>query len=191
MKYEIWLVLLTACSGEPEPAAAGTFIDRLPGVDPWLAVTIEGDQAAAFVCGGPETLSTHTRWMTAALDGDHMRFEEDGWVLDLSATDDTLAGSLVDPQGVTLTVSALRPEEPIAGLFTAVDSGCRAGVIVATGEKAQGAWCDDLGNLSQVTPLMPLAQGPDGIEVVAVDAPGGARNFFVHPASVAEIVAGP
>jgi hypothetical protein len=195
MRVRAWwgvALVLVACGGDEE-RAEGTYIDRMPGVDLWVAVTVESEQAAAFVCGGEQTLETHTRWMTTSLGatGSSLRFEKDGWVLALEIVDDTLAGDLVGPDGAALAVAARASTAPLAGLYTAIDSGCRAGVIIADVEAAQGAWCDTLDNFSQVTPLSPIERQPLGIEVTATDTPNGPHTFFVDLASPAAVAAGP
>lgn len=182
-------LLLAACGGEEESPLEGTYVDRMPGVDAWVAVTVADGEAAAFVCGGEETLATHTRWMTAPA-GPSLRFERDGWVLALEGSDDTLRGELRGPDGDVMPVAAGRPEGPLAGLYTAIESGCRAGVIIASGEAAQGAWCDSFDNFSQVTPLTPIERKAQGIEVIADATPAGPLTFFVDLASPSEVAAG-
>jgi hypothetical protein len=173
--------VLCGCSAPPE----GVWVAR--SQDLWVGVTVEGDRAAAFVCGGGPNLTTHTRWMTAAVDDDRVVFNQDGWTLGVDRAEDSAPIELTDPGGASVALSGVRPpDDGFAGLYTAMNSGCRTGVIIADGSASLGAWCDDVGNFAQVTPVQPLRFEGNGLPVT-VDAPSGTITFSVERAVAAAI----
>jgi hypothetical protein len=174
------------CGSDPN----GTWAARLDGTDAWLAVSIEGNDSAAFVCGGPETLETHTRWMLGSAAGGRPSFARDGWTLEFEAGESEGSGQLVDPDGATISFTAevIDEDDPLAGLYFGFDSGCGDGLIVLNGSSSEvrGAWCDTMGNRAQVTPIAPVQRTDEGIAVTAMTAVG-TRDFFmtlVDPATV-------
>jgi hypothetical protein len=174
--------MLLGCSGEPE----GTWISRLEGTDAWLAVRAEGGAAAAYVCGGPTTMATHSRWMhTTEVDGS-LSFAADGWSLTFERDDDGGSGELISPDAVSLAVNAKKVTDGgIDGLYTAFDSGCRDGLII-DGGGSQGTWCDDSGLFAEVTPLQPIALTDQGI-AVSIPLLPTAREIFMFSAVPAQI----
>ena len=184
--FAVAAISLVGCGGTPE----GTWAARLLDSETvWVAVTIEGSHAAAFVCGGADRLSI-SRWMAEAAD-DSMVFELDGVKLSLDVKDGLATGTLLDPDGVALNVNAPRIDgQGLAGLYTAFDSGARDGMILLPGASeeldALGAWRDAAGNVAQVTPVRPLDFVAAGI-AVTVDAPTEVREFFMNPVAPVEV----
>jgi hypothetical protein len=182
-KLALAALACAGCSDTPE----GTWVTKL--ADAWVGVKVEGEDAAAYVCGSGETLTTHTRWMHAAVDGDDVTFERDGWRLEVTVEVAAVKGELFAPDGAIHPVEAhLARDNQLEGLYTAIDAGCRAGLILVSSGDAdtQGAWCDGFGHLAQVTPVMPVELTPNGIAVTA-DTSLGFRNFFVQPVVPAEL----
>jgi hypothetical protein len=174
------------CGGD----RTGTWIAQGIDGDAWVAVKEQNGAAVAYVCGGASTIATHTRWLTpegATTDG-ATRFEEDGWRLDFFVGPPA-SGTLRSPEGaVTAFTGRALAADGAAGLSTAIDAGCRTGVIVASPEadSAQGAWCDGLGVFAQVTPVLP-ADTSTGSLTVRAQTPGGPRDIVVHPIDPAEL----
>lgn len=174
---------LLACSAEEQDPVApeGQWVGQLTGTDAWVAISTAGDDAVAYICGGPTSLDSHTRWLLGSGGATELTLEADGWTLTASVTADGASGTLVDPTGDEADFDAVvAPSQDVAGLYTAMDAGCRDGVIVVSSTASQGAWCDDLGNLAEVTPVTPAQMSPVGFEVEA-DTAVGAREFFVEP----------
>jgi hypothetical protein len=185
-------VVLMGCGGGE--VDDGTYVARLSTSDAWVSVEVRDQSAVAYVCGGSQSLETETRWMHGTANGDELRFERDGWVLELREEGEILAGVLVDPDGGRTTVDAdalddsVTPDERLTGLFTAVVDGCRSGVIIDRNGDAQGAFCTELGFMSQVTPVQPVVRTPDGIAVEA-QGPEGLRSFFVNAVDLPSVLA--
>ncbi len=176
------LAALPACDTPPE----GTWVARLSGADAWVGITVEGERAAAFVCGGETALDTHTRWMLASADADEVTFEEGGFRLDVSLSDERAEGALLEPDGTALSFDARRVDEGgVAGLYFGFDSGCGDGLIVLSGAnpdapEALGAWCDSDGLRAQVTPVLPIERTAAGVAAF-VELTSGRRDFFMTP----------
>jgi len=181
----ILLLSLFACAPE-----IWTRAGPVDGVDAWVAVQGDGDAAIAYVCGGPSSMSTHTRWFTGADGGASLAMEKDGWTLaaELPGPGGPDGGTLTDPDGRAYDFQTADD----ADLFTAQNAGCRDGAIVRPGARgeaaAQGVWCDGDGALAQVTPIGSIGLGLAEIEV-EVDT-GQSRRVFtmtlMDPAELAE-----
>lgn len=172
-------------------AEDGTYVARLSGSDAWVSVVVEGDAAIAYSCGGAESLDRQTRWLAGTVDGGRITLAADGWSVELEEDDGILTGALAGPDGERFSVDAdavFEGDRPqgLSGLFSAVVDGCRAGVIIDEDGAVRGAFCTEAGFRSQVTPVMPVRQTPEGI---AVEAPGpdGVRTFAVQPVDVAAV----
>lgn len=180
-------VLLAGCSSE-EPAdeapAEGQWLGQMASSDAWVALSAEDGRVAAYVCGGPSTLETHTRWWSGDAAAD-LSLVEDGWTFAATLAAGSIDGTLTDADGHAEDFSLVeRPDGGLAGLFTGFDSGCRAGVIVLGDGSVQGAWCNSEGLFAQVTPVMPVSL--DGFEVMA-DTAIGERTFDVELVVPAEV----
>lgn len=173
---------LVGCEAPPE----GTWVTRLTGVDAWLGISVDGDQGAAFVCGGETALDTHTRWMLTSVTADKITFAEDDWTLEVNLSEGDAGGQLVEPSGAAVAFEAARVgEEDVAGLYFGFDSGCGDGLIVLPAPSTQapealGAWCDTTGLRERVTPVLPIELTADGIAAF-VDLDAGRRDFVMAP----------
>jgi hypothetical protein len=181
------LVLLCACSSA---APDGTWVAKDVAGDAWLAIEVQDETAVAYVCGGAQTLATHTRWLAGDAE-EHTVLDRDGFRLELDIHDEAVSGTFTGA-GTTGEFTAARvPDGGVAGLFNVVTDGCRTGVIVASGDvsDAQGAFCSAVTDeLAQVTPMMPLTQTSDGLGVVAHTEMGDVE-LFVREVVVAEVAA--
>ena len=57
--------VLAGCGGDDPPdesSPEGQWVGQLASSDAWVAISAEGGSVAAYVCGGPTTLESHTRW---------------------------------------------------------------------------------------------------------------------------------
>jgi hypothetical protein len=156
-----------------------TFAGPLTGTDAMLAAVQSGPDWVFYVCGGPATQATLTRWLQARVDPESRSPE-------LAATDrgvsivaahgsGSITGTLEDAAGVVYSFQADRidaPSSEAAGLYSALDSGCRTGLVVVpsgSGEprRIQGVWCDSMGRVGQVTPIEPVTLDQRGLAVLA------------------------
>jgi hypothetical protein len=191
-KTTVAFVLLgaTLCAG-CESTPEGTWVARVEGADAWLAVKVEGDHASAFVCGGATTLEANTRWLYAEADGEDLSFAQDDVSLDVTVEPASVTGDLV-LHGTSVPINAhLAVAKDLEGVYAVLDAGCLAGlIIVAPTEEqpkvARGAWCDNLGHFSQVTPVEPVALTPRGIEATA-DTMLGFRTLFMQPVAPSDL----
>jgi hypothetical protein len=154
-------VALSGCALDDLPETE-TFVGQVVGTDAVVAVAIEGDSVVAYVCGGPSTLSEHTRWYSGRI-GDAALLSTSGDALELSFEEGRARGAYVF-EGTPFEFEAVAPIDRYRRLFTGIDSGCRTGVIV-DGDAVQGAWCNDLGIFEQVTPIAPIDPAKDALVV--------------------------
>jgi hypothetical protein len=177
------------CGGDESTAAdapEGEWVGTIAGTDAWVAISAADGVAAAYVCGGPETLSTHTRWWRADVGDGALSMDADGWQLATTLVAGTISGTLTDPNGVVVSFDAeFSALDDLAGIFGALTSGCRSGVIVKSTSSSQGAFCDGIDFVSEVTPLMPIDAA--GFTVTA-DTLQGPVEFLVEPVVPSDIV---
>jgi hypothetical protein len=143
-----------------------------------VAAVENGTDWVFYVCGGPTTQATLTRWLQARVDpmGNSSRVEasDRGTTIVATRGHDSISGTLEDPSGAVYAFEAGRidaPETEAAGLYAAMDSGCRTGLVVvpssgAEPSRTQGVWCDSNGSVGQVTPIEPIALDQRGLAVL-------------------------
>ena len=134
------------------------YVGTVSNTDARIAVIRDHAGTLAYVCGGPDSMASHTRWLMAATGGNAVALEADGWRLELRLAGDALSGALRDPAGASVKVMATHPRDAAGGLYGATTSDCRTGVIVydgADGPAVQGVWCDGSGAIAQVDPIPP------------------------------------
>lgn len=183
----------SGCSGEDESSGAvappQTFIGELQGSDAVIAIVEEDASWIAYVCGGPLTYATLTRWFAGTSRGGAGEATLRGVTGGASLVADGVAGAregTITSGDVSLTFRADRIPTSVSrvpGLFSAIDSGCRAGLVVmpegaGSTPRMQGVWCDDAGRFGQVTPIMPLTVRG---ERVAVHVGEPARQLYMQP----------
>lgn len=202
---------LTSCVlGDP-------FIERLPlyvgeaaGSDAVIAVTIADSEIVAYVCGGATSYTTQSKWYRGQLPASDSTLSPADSTVSLStvslvAKDGTTMLLSFDADGVpakgtvgdaSAELSKLRSANPddVRGLYSAVDQGCRTGVIVfgdPQSPRIQGTWCSTVrgpdiegGTLSifaQVTPILPVTLDASGGLRVRVEPPGVSRDLVTLP----------
>lgn len=159
------IVATAACGGEepaPEGPLEGVWVGRLLGEGIWSGVVVRDGEAAVFLCGDGDKLETHSRWMRGQPADRVVDVAADGFALTADLSGEP-ALEMTEPDG-TVHIEfdlQLAPPDELTGVYTSFDSGCQDGVIVfssnADGSQVNtlGAWCDDQGNFSRVTPILP------------------------------------
>lgn len=188
----LFSALLLGCSGGAAGAddvAVGTVL----GTDAVIGRVSDGEKVTFYVCGGPTTYDTMTRWFSGPDDASGaVALEKDGW--QVLSDPGGHSGRILPPSGPALAFEghAARFGTP-EGLYSAVDSGCRTGAVVleppgASGPSVQGAWCGggDGSRFEQVIPILPGDVSALGI-AVRVDVDGVRKDLFVVPLSIAAI----
>jgi hypothetical protein len=186
--------LLAGCGGESgeqdaAPGKRSVYVGALVGAGVAVAMVEQGGTLSLYFCGSGEALTYHTRWFSGALEDDRIDLSEDGWSLTGKIDEGEVIGALTDEEGglfeyaLTLAAPGSKSE-----LYSVVDAGCRAGVIVSDwgeGEAphVQGAWCDGQGLVKQVTPMTPLDEVVEGLQV-SVELDAGPHQFTVQPHQV-------
>ena len=169
-------------------------VGRVDGTDAILAVASDGSTITAYVCGGPTTNATFSRWFHSPA-GASFAADQDGWHIEgeLGAS---ASGVLLDPAGNRFAWRTLAASPGTSlGLYRASGpSGDGVvGAIVGPVEAAsgplpvQGAWIDARGQRWQVTPLRPLEPEQDlrsgfGVQVVSATRSG---SFWMNPFQLA------
>lgn len=186
------LTVVTAACGnaeeDPEGPLQGVWVGRLVGEGLWTGVVARDGEAAVFLCGDGDKLETHSRWMRGQPEGRALDVSADGFAVSVDFSGEP-AMQVIEPDGTVHPELSLElaPPEELAGVYMAFDSGCQDGVIVfssnadGTEVNALGAWCDDQGNFSRVTPILPwVLEG--SLEAEVIDPAIGAKAILVEEA---------
>jgi hypothetical protein len=178
--------LLAAGCAAPEiaPSYVGKVTD--PGQDAAVAVVSDGLQVAVYVCGGPTTFETLSRWYKGDVDADGAFNLEKG---DSQVTGDlrTGAGQITTDAGASLAFSVHPIGSDQEGLYSTMDGTCRTGAILGDLDgngtvRLQGTWCQTLSptvnRFAQVSPLTPTDPiSTRGIGLKVLIDPG--KSIFV------------
>jgi hypothetical protein len=160
------------------PSSSRTFAGTLNDTDAMVAAVESGTDWLFYVCGGPATQATLTRWLQARADtgsnSSNLKAVDRGATIVATRDNDSISGTLEDPSGAVYSFDAGRIDAPhagAAGLYAAMDSGCRTGLVVvpstsALPSRTQGVWCDSSGRVGQVTPIEPIALDQRGLAVL-------------------------
>jgi hypothetical protein len=189
----LFLIALSSCSSSSGGTAAApvdtsrqVFTGAVADTDARIAFVKVGPQALAYVCGGPSTFMTLSRWFDlAATSNGAYSATAAGHVLTATFDGTTFKGTLVTPDGVS---HAVESHPKVAGtqtdLLGAVDDGCHAGLILeqqGTEEpQTQGTWCSSKGLSIQVTPAHPIRLVNQALDVV-ITTPDGDRKVTLSP----------
>lgn len=190
-----------ACgSGDPSSAVTAShelplYVGTLDGSDAQVAVVRDDTNWAAYVCGGPSTFDIVTGWFQGPLpdparSGSVEETSEDK-TLRATFTDEAASGTLTMNGSDSSFVAERVPAGALAGLFNAVTSGCRTGLIVPPpGQaEAQGVYCaDTIGqaaarSFKQVTPILPISRVDRAVSVRVVIA-GEERILSLSPVAL-------
>lgn len=183
-------ILLVSCSGsgidEPgsstsqKSVAPRVYVGTMSGPDgdASVALALDGNLVAAYVCGDHPTLEPYTGWFTGVASNlSDIRLQRDGSSLFASTTADHAAGTFVEPDGTSLAWTAeFVTQSAASGLYAAAGGACTTGAIVIDDAAAtplvRGSTCSPEGLVLQVTPIYPV-QFVDGrllIEIVDADS---------------------
>jgi hypothetical protein len=179
--------LAAACSAEAPPpdAEEGSeqlFIGAVDGSDAKIALVRDDAHWIAYVCGGATSLSSLTAWFQGALASgrDDVTAELDEETLVASFAGDLASGTLIKDSTEARSFTAERVTSDVpAGLFQAVTSGCRTGLIVpppADGAP-QGVYCANVAPptirlFEQVTPVTPMNPRNSVVRARVLDSQG-------------------
>lgn len=180
---------LVGCTGG-EPGANAVAVGTILGTDAVIGRVSDGDEVTFYMCGGPTTYSTMTRWFSGVDDASGaVSLESGGW--QVLSDPGGHSGRILPPEGPALVFEAHDTRFGTAeGLYAAVDGGCRTGAVVlqppgAPAPTVQGAWCGGKGGsrFEQVIPILPGEVSAGGI-AVNVDVDGIRKALFVTPVSI-------
>lgn len=194
------LLALSACSSSSSGGTTAAPVDSrqvftgsVAATDARVAFVSTGGHTFAYVCGGPTTFTTLSRWfsLVATADG-ALSATVDGHTLTAKLDGGAFNGTLVTPDGVSHAVDA---KAKVAGsqtdLFGVVDEGCRTGAIVeqqGTEEPVVlGTWCstEKKKTALQVTPAHPVSVVDHTLHVT-VAVPGGDKALVLSPVTALE-----
>jgi hypothetical protein len=181
---------------EAEPSDAGHALDVLVGEvedsDVRVGVLAGADRLRVFLCGGPTSYETATRWVRTELEpnGDfHFSSNELALELTGSLVDGELDAELItDGERAVLSARRVRPDT-LAGLYEARAECGTVGLIVAQDEpdsepSAQGACVGDGHLPDQVNPIKPISRERDGTIAVEIVRGEVETRAEVTPASL-------
>ncbi len=181
-------LLAAGCALGDEGASPVSAVGTVAGTDAVVGASTEGGLVTFYLCGGPSSYDTATRWFVGAGDASGaFTLKRDGWTVtgDLGQG----SGEVTSPDGETRAWRT-HPATPgtLEGLYATVDSGCRTGAVIlqpdASAEpRLQGAWCDDSGQFAQVTPILPVALTAQGVGIRVLGA-SSKKDLFVEPVVV-------
>ena len=181
--YALLLTLIApapACGGSTEPTL---FVTTAPdGANQVsIGIVVSGQRIAAYVCADDPASDPYPGWFTGTVAGDgHFALVTAGFGFSGVISRNTASGSIIDPDGSTVTWSStVTAHAPLTGLYIG-DASCATGVVVIADDPSQpplarGAWC----NVMQVTPVTPIALVDDRL---AVDVAGATSwRTYVRP----------
>jgi hypothetical protein len=195
--------LASACGGGAEPESVARELPR----DLYVGLVADSDAAvalvrsdtrwAAYVCGGPSSLSSLTAWFQGTLGSAAstagVSAELDEKRLQATITASNASGTLkVGGAEVTFTADRVA-DGGDAGLFQTVERGCRTGLIVPPKDLGtpQGVYCalESVGGrpipsvFEQVTPVLPIDPNERAVPVL-VGVGTAARTLFLEPVAL-------
>jgi len=151
-----------------------TYVGSLDGTDALIALTVEGDRAFAYTCGGDADLETHTMWFGGdvfPLGDGYLYIDCGDFSLTVQTEPEGTASGFAIIDGQAVDFSATRTAEgTIAGLYKDRDPDCATGAIILQDSPedepfVQGAWCNGAGSFAQVTPMSPVQLTAQGLPV--------------------------
>lgn len=184
--------LLTACGRSAEQPQQSRYVGQVDDADgeTSIGIVVQDDEVAAYVCPQDPVAERYAGWFVGQRDGsDELSLEREGWLLKFRWSSDTLRGTLTSPEGDETGWTASLGSG-VKGLYAAYDAGCLTGVIVLSerGEplEVRGAWCNDLGDVGQVTPISHPWLSDDRL-AVQVDLGAEQRQFTVAPIELPQL----
>jgi hypothetical protein len=180
-----------ATSNESLTAGRRAFVGAVGGTDARVGIVVEGERIAVFVCGGPSTVTTHTRWFRGALAAGarEVQLTKDGWSVRLWRDRDQLVGLLDGGDGAPLLFTAHDAAAPYLGLYSVRVDGATVGVVVSDDDgdgrlevqgAVQEASSSGVTSVAQVTPVRIASIAPPAL-VVQAPVGGVSRDIVVRP----------
>jgi hypothetical protein len=169
------------------PSEAERWVGEVEDSDARVAVLAGAGRLRLFFCGGADSYETATHWFNRELEGDQLKFEEDGWKIDAQLKT-TVTGTL-ERDGETHAFSAAPVKTgTLAGLYEGQGDCGRLGLIVLQPEKddepsAVGACVDQGRAPKQVNPITPIEAEAGKIRVQTPDGEDGATTLL-QPAAL-------
>jgi len=177
---------LSPLDSSDDTTTAVSYVGTAAGTDAIVGALVGRGEIDLYVCGGAATVTMLTAWLYGSVaEGDQLSASDEGWSATGTVGAEAIDGVLVTPAGKDMPFSAQRVvEETIAGVYGTIDSACRTGVIISQGSveeepTMQGSWCDESGIREQVIPILPIANGPEGV-AVGITQPQGMSTLFVQ-----------
>lgn len=173
-------------------ASRRVFVGGMRATDARVGIVVEEGRIAVFVCGGPTTVGTHTRWFRGTLPAGarEVRLTASDWSVGLWREGDHLAGALDRGDGYPLAFSVREVASPYLGLYTTRIENATVGVIVSDDDgdgrlEVQGAVqaiqaSSGLTFAAQVTPVRIASLAPPAL-VVRMPLEGMLREAVVRP----------
>jgi hypothetical protein len=186
--------LLTACGRSAEPPQQSRYVGEVDAPDGdtsiGIGIVVQDGDVAAYICPEDPVAERYAGWFAGERDGsDELSLEREGWILRMHWSSDTLNGTLTSSDGEETTWTASLGSG-VKGLYAAYDAGCLTGVIVLSERKepleVRGAWCNDIGDVGQVTPISHPWLSDDRL-AVEVDLGSERRQFTVAPIELPQL----
>jgi hypothetical protein len=163
-------LLLTACG----KGGASTYVGKVtdPGADAVIGAVSDGAEITVYLCGGPNSYATDTRWLRGPVDAaGAFSVESEGFTV----AGDVSGGHVITDLGITLSWTMAEASGDLEGVYQS-EGACRTGAVVGdfAGDgtmQLQGTWCDGAGKFMQVTPIMPIALTAEGLEARVETSP--------------------
>lgn len=164
-------LLALSAVGCGDEVTVSTYVGKVtgPSADAVVGLVSDGERVQLYLCGGPSTYATHSRWFQGPVAADgSFSIESGGFVATGGVSEGS--GELKTDAGETLSWTARPASGDLEGLYAAFDGSCRTGAVVGDFDgdgtvDLQGTWCDGRDAFAQVTPIMPIATSSRGIGV--------------------------
>lgn len=180
----------------PSPPIA-LYVGMLDASDAQIAVVRNDTRWAAYVCGGPSSFDVATEWFQGTFaepaSAGTVEGTSENKTLHATFTDEAASGTLTMDGSDSGFIAERVPDGSPAGLFNAVTSGCRTGLIVPPPGQAepQGVYCADAvaagqavaRSFKQVTPILPIGRVDRAVSVRVVIA-GEERILSLSPVAL-------
>jgi hypothetical protein len=156
-----------ACEGEDLPdSEAARFAGPIEGASYAVGVVTDDAATVLYVCGTSEETRPHSDWFTVDEDGVVATLDDAAPRGRVERSEVEVSGSIELPDGTTLDFALPRVTAADHGLFSAINSGCRSGVVAFEGGSA-GTWCSNDGRFEQITPIRPLDESSLLVQIAA------------------------
>jgi hypothetical protein len=124
-----------------------------------IGIVSNEDGGVVYVCGTDDASRSRSEWLVLEPSGD-ITTKDGGEVRgEAVRSAGSIDGSVALADGTEVEFSLPLAESGNPALYSAVDAGCRTGVVTygRGGESSAGTWCSSEGLYEQVTPIAPVA----------------------------------